>query len=357
MFLKSRTALFLIALCLYQPAAFSQAPTVAEPAPPPLPPLGDPLMSGIGAGPEPIITPLPPTPVDIAEPVAPEGIPAPAPSDAPPVVPGDVASPLAPADTPPAVPGEIAAPVEPQPANTGDIPLLLPHDNPAETAAPAKPQDAGAVIDSFFSDSQIITPPLAQVEPPKQEDEEETQTVLPPLPEEAEPEKKVVRRAPPKPAYNFKSQVLPPSIYKKQYSSENRHLPKAVAKEDLVAKMAIVIARGDLTAVKALRDFGVPIQGVLPSGDTVLTLATRYQQPRVMQWLLSQGTSANDTDVNGYSPLHYAAFAGSSEMVDMLLSYGANPNITDTRGLTPLSYASIRGAAGIESVIRSFGGV
>lgn len=355
MFLKSRTALFLIALCLYQPAAFSQAPTVAEPAPPPLPPLGDPLMSGIGAGPEPVITPLPPTPVEIAAPVAPEGIEQPAPPSDAPVLPGDVASPLAPADMPPAVPGEITAQVEPQPANTDDIPLLLPHDNPAETAAPAKPQDAGSVIDSFFSDSKIISPPPAQSETPKQE--EETQAALPPLPVEDEPKKKVVRRAPPKPAYNYKSQILPPSIYKKEYSTLNRHLPKAVAKEDLLAKMTIVIARGDLNAVKALRDFGVPIQGVLPSGDTALTLATRYQQPRVMQWLLSQGVAANDTDVNGYSPLHYAAYAGSSEMVDMLLSYGANPNITDTRGLTPLSYADIRGAEGIKSVIRSFGGV
>lgn len=345
MFFRSRTALFLITTFLCHSTAFSE-----DAAPPPLPPLaiGDPL-SGFG-GEGPAIEPLPPTPIQISEP-APAGElpPLPAANDAPPEIPtGDVA-PIAAPEVPTDEPSAIATPASPAP----DLPGLPPLET--ATPAPAKPQDAGSVIDSFFSDSKIIAPAPAPAPEPEKTEEA---TVMPPLPmEEQEAPKKVVRKAPPKPAYNFKSQILPPSIYKKQYSSQNRHLPKAVSKEDLSAKMAIVIARGDLSDAKALRDFGVPITALLPSGDTPLILATRYQQPRIMQWLLSQGAPVNDTDTNGFSALHYAAFAGSSEMVDMLLSYGADPNITDTRGLTPLSYANIRGAQGIQSVIRSFGGV
>jgi len=33
-------------------------------------------------------------------------------------------------------------------------------------------------------------------------------------------------------AYNYQRQTLPPSIYKREYSPENRHLPKATTRED-----------------------------------------------------------------------------------------------------------------------------
>ncbi|MFO1243132.1 MAG: ankyrin repeat domain-containing protein [Rickettsiales bacterium] len=353
MFHRSRFALFLVTISLYGNAVLAEDP----PALPSLPPIsGSDMMPGLEPGPV-----LPPAPAP-SEPVAP--IAAPVPSDtAPPVLPtadnampplppadntiAPISAPVADSSAPPAAPSDTGAP----PLTASDVNLPpLPGEALPQPAKPAK--DAGSVIDSFFSDVKILpTEPAKPAEPTKPD------LASIPLPEEPIKPKKTVRKAPPMPAYNYKSQILPPSIYKKQYSSDNRHLPRAVYTEDLADKMAIVIARGDVEDAKALHKFGVSLTALLPSGDTPLTLATRYQKPYVMQWLLSQGVPVNDTDTNGFSALHYAAFGGSSDMVDMLLSYGADPNITDTRGLTPLAYANFRGAQGVESVIRSFGGV
>lgn len=41
----------------------------------------------------------------------------------------------------------------------------------------------------------------------------------------------------------------------------------------------------------------------------------------------------------GETPLHFAAFFGTSEHVSLLLKYGANPNLINTGGETPLDLA------------------
>lgn len=313
---RRTVGLSLLFFSLYHPAAFAQ---------------GDPLMSSIDqGGPEP--TDLPPLP----EP-APIAAPAPA-----------VQAPLPDAaNTPPAADAPAMF--------TNDLPQLPPLDDqpPVPPAAPAA--DAGGVIDQFFSDTKIIPNQPKPAEPKKAE--ETPQDSFVPLGSEKEKPKKKIKVVAAKPAYNFKSQILPTNIYKKTYSTENRHLPKAISKEDLQERFAGVISRGDLSDTKALAAYGVSIDSFLPSGDTPLILATRYHRPQVMQWLLSQGARVNDTDTSGFSALHYAAYSGTTEMVDMLLSYGANPNITDTRGYTPLVYADIRQAEGVKSVIRAFGGI
>ena len=44
-------------------------------------------------------------------------------------------------------------------------------------------------------------------------------------------------------------------------------------------------------------------------------------------------------DNYGETPLHFAAFFGTSEIVSLLLKYGANPNLINTGGETPLDLA------------------
>ena len=331
MSLQNKISLSFLLLIAFSTSAMAQAASSG----------GDPLMPGIETG------SMPPLPEPVAAPEPVQTMPAPAPA------------PTAATTLPTLPPIDNAAPAPPVDSASTVAPPIPPMDNQGPPTVPttaAAAPDASHVIDQFFSDSKIISNQEKPAEPAKPEQKDASTIPLLNSDTPDKPKKSKIKAAP-KPEYNFKSQILPPSIYKKAYSTANRHLPKAVSKEELAMKLEGVIAHGDLSDTKALVSYGFPVNTFLPTGETPLILATRYHQPLIMQWLLGQGARANDSDTNGYSALHYAAFSGTTEMVDMLLSYGANPNITDTRGYTPLVYADIRQSEGIKSVIRSFGGI
>jgi len=46
--------------------------------------------------------------------------------------------------------------------------------------------------------------------------------------------------------------------------------------------------------------------------------------------------------VNGWTPLHYAAYVGHSDVVELLISKGADVGAIDLRCGTPLDYATLR---------------
>ena len=50
----------------------------------------------------------------------------------------------------------------------------------------------------------------------------------------------------------------------------------------------------------------------------------------------TKGLSANETDQNARTPLHWAADFGQVEVMEYLLSKGANVNAKDSYGITPL---------------------
>jgi ankyrin repeat protein len=53
-------------------------------------------------------------------------------------------------------------------------------------------------------------------------------------------------------------------------------------------------------------------------------------------FLLKQGLPVNAVSSLAQTALHYAADAGSPDLVPLLIAHGANPNITDQAGYTPL---------------------
>ncbi|MEB3196651.1 MAG: ankyrin repeat domain-containing protein [Candidatus Sericytochromatia bacterium] len=67
--------------------------------------------------------------------------------------------------------------------------------------------------------------------------------------------------------------------------------------------------------------------------------------PKV-QKLLSEGTSVEAQDENGYTALHWAAQSGWPLTSKALLAKGANVNARDYQGRTPLLLATVRGYAG-----------
>jgi len=59
-----------------------------------------------------------------------------------------------------------------------------------------------------------------------------------------------------------------------------------------------------------------------------------------VQKQLNVGVDVDKQDTRGYTPLHYAAGVGRSDIVELLIKNGADINATDgVKGATPLDYA------------------
>ena len=60
-----------------------------------------------------------------------------------------------------------------------------------------------------------------------------------------------------------------------------------------------------------------------------------------INWMLDEGTDVNEISSEGLTPLHYAASAGNSDVIELLIKRGANLNSPDKRGKggTPLDWA------------------
>ena len=92
---------------------------------------------------------------------------------------------------------------------------------------------------------------------------------------------------------------------------------------------------------KLLNGGGINVNQANASGRTALWLASRDQQIRIMEKLLSAGVDVNKADNVGKTPLFIASEMGHQDAVKMLLDAGADVNKADNVGKTPLSVASI----------------
>lgn len=214
-------------------------------------------------------------------------------------------------------------------------------------APPPPPEDPLSQVDRFFSDAPVMELP----EEPKAEKVEMTPFDA----TEEAPKKKIVRRGPPKPPYNFKSVVMPGTIYRKTYSQDNRHLPTARYESDMQRGVVASAARSDINSMRALKKIGTPLNVMAEDGEPVLTVASRLGDRNTVHWLLVQGVDSGVLSPEGLAALHYAAYRGNPEMVEILLSYGADVNQPDMHGVTPLMYAARIGAVDAARKLLEFG--
>ncbi|MEJ0009069.1 MAG: hypothetical protein WDN72_00065 [Alphaproteobacteria bacterium] len=56
--------------------------------------------------------------------------------------------------------------------------------------------------------------------------------------------------------FNYARQVLPPTIYRRQYDEDNRHLPPAVYGADYDRALMVAVAANDINGTRALLDAG-----------------------------------------------------------------------------------------------------
>ncbi len=153
---------------------------------------------------------------------------------------------------------------------------------------------------------------------------------------------------------DFKTQVLPGSIYRKEYQSRNAHLPKVVYPEEYTGMLFASVARGDLNAIRSLLDRGVDINGYNSIGDTPLTHAALNGRADSMRVLLGRGANPNQPSKHGLLPLQISAERGRADMVEALLAMGAESSANYRSPATPLRAGVTQGYASVYHAFNSY---
>lgn len=86
---------------------------------------------------------------------------------------------------------------------------------------------------------------------------------------------------------------------------------------------------------------GADVNAVDSCGDWPLKMAAEANDTARVEWLLNHGAEVDRTST-GETALHMAVQRDSREAVDLLLRAGANPNQPDVDGWTPLCFAASR---------------
>ncbi len=86
--------------------------------------------------------------------------------------------------------------------------------------------------------------------------------------------------------------------------------------------------------------------GSAAAADSPLIAAIKNQDHDAARALLKQPARASQVEIDGTTPLHYAAEAGDLQLVQMLLKAGAKP-VANRYGTTPLELAAERGDAAV----------
>ncbi|MDD3353990.1 ankyrin repeat domain-containing protein [Zoogloea sp.] len=106
--------------------------------------------------------------------------------------------------------------------------------------------------------------------------------------------------------------------------------------------LLILAAREDQPKVvmELLQQRGIKLDARNSAGDTALMLASLRGYTAIARQLIAAGASM---DHAGWNPLLYAAFEGRPAIVETLLAKGANPNAQAPNQTTPLMFAARNG--------------
>jgi ankyrin repeat protein len=102
--------------------------------------------------------------------------------------------------------------------------------------------------------------------------------------------------------------------------------------------LLLAAGSGRRTVVKLLIERGAEVNAKNHDGQTPLEGAAGSGNPRVVKLLLEHGANIKTRDAKGQTPLHAAGQAGSLENLKLLLAAGARTKVKDREGLTYLAY-------------------
>lgn len=112
------------------------------------------------------------------------------------------------------------------------------------------------------------------------------------------------------------------------------------------------VARGSLSAVKALVAHGAHLNHIDSSSKTPLHIAIKESYTEVAKFLISAGADLDFALPDDTSPLHHAVLACNSEIIEALVVGGATVDAKGPDGCTPLHYAiAINGIEAVDYLL------
>lgn len=118
-----------------------------------------------------------------------------------------------------------------------------------------------------------------------------------------------------------------------------------------ICPIQIAVARGNVDIIKYLIKNGSPIYEPIFEGGNLLHYACKFEQIRVVRYLLSLDFDTNMRNAVGDTALHCACEHGMIGNTRMLLSKGADINAKGRNNLTPLHLAALKGYLYIVGVL------
>ncbi len=110
--------------------------------------------------------------------------------------------------------------------------------------------------------------------------------------------------------FNYKRQIMPGTIYAKDYDAENRHLPSAVYREDYDRMFLEAVAANDINGARALLNSGRDVNLMNANGDTALVIAINRNAVDTARLLIMRGANPHLTGPSGRNAYDAAASTG-----------------------------------------------
>jgi ankyrin repeat protein len=117
----------------------------------------------------------------------------------------------------------------------------------------------------------------------------------------------------------------------------------------------LAATRGDLIALRALLEAGVPADAHAVGEQRPLLAALRAGKTEIVGQLLDAGASIGASDSKGHTPLMLASAAGGAAMVRMLLAHHAEVDAKDDLDRTALWYAAAAGSGDVVTALIAAG--
>ncbi|MFZ4126055.1 MAG: ankyrin repeat domain-containing protein [Rickettsiales bacterium] len=206
-----------------------------------------------------------------------------------------------------------------------DTPADQPLDDaPAETPYAVEPPPLTIGPVASAEESVNAPPPLALPLPPTGASLEATAIPAskPAKPKRTRPTWEDVLKPsyePVETTFNFRRQVLPPTIYRDAYTNENRHLPVARDGQHYDNIFLLAVARNDVNAVRAMLANGRrDVNLTNAEGDSALIVALRHGALQTARLLLARGADPTMRGAGGLSPYDYAYYWGDTDLMQAL---------------------------------------
>eukprot|EP01064_Diplonema_japonicum_P026814 TRINITY_DN3840_c0_g1_i1.p1 TRINITY_DN3840_c0_g1~~TRINITY_DN3840_c0_g1_i1.p1 ORF type:complete len:1037 (+),score=255.92 TRINITY_DN3840_c0_g1_i1:184-3294(+) len=138
---------------------------------------------------------------------------------------------------------------------------------------------------------------------------------------------------------------------------ELKRLGVKLNQEDADRRTAMHVASsiGSLEGLQALKDSGVGLGVVDSHGWSLAHEAGYHNYPKILECLISWGEALDKPDVDGCTPLWWAADAGNTEVVSLLKKHGAEARVMDSTGTTAVMIAAYNGHEKMVKLLHSLG--